>query len=222
MNTKVKSVILTLCALTVVAATVLATLAYLTDKETVVNTFTVGNVDISLQETDVDGDGDQSGNSYHIVPGKTYKKDPTVTVNAGSEESYVRMILTIHNNSAVKAIIADGKNGLDGYTDLFGGWNENAWLYYGSVDNAEDDTVSLEFRYYQTVDGYDAEGNESDEVLPALFDTLIIPGTLNGGELASLYENGFKIVVHGHAIQSATFENDEDGAWAAFDAQIGQ
>lgn len=222
MNTKVKSVILALCALTVVAATVLATLAYLTDKETVVNTFTVGNVDISLQETDVDGDGDQSGNSYHIVPGKTYKKDPTVTVNAGSEESYVRMILTIHNSSAVKAIIADSKNGLNGYTDLFGGWNENAWLHYGSVDNAEDDTVSLEFRYYQTVDGYDAEGNESDEVLPALFDTLIIPGTLNGGELASLYENGFKIVVHGHAIQSATFENDEDGAWAAFDAQIGQ
>ncbi len=219
MNTKVKSVILILCALTVAAATVLATLAYLTDKETVVNTFTVGNVDISLQETDADGDGDQSGNNYHIIPGKTYEKDPTVTVKSSSEEAYVRMILTVHNNSAVKAIIADGKNGLDGYADLFGGWDESVWLYHGAEENDEENTVSLEYRYYQTVDGYDAEGNASDEVLPALFDTLIIPGTLNGEELASLYENGFKIVVYGHAIQSATFENDEDGAWAAFDAQ---
>ncbi|MBR6644839.1 MAG: SipW-dependent-type signal peptide-containing protein [Clostridia bacterium] len=221
MNTKVKSIILALCALTVATATLFATLAYLTDKETVVNTFTVGNVDISLQETDVDGDGDESSNSYHIIPGNTYEKDPTVTVKSSSEEAYVRMILTIHNNSAVKAIMSDDKNGLGGYTDLFGGWDESVWLYYGTEENDEENTVSLEFRYFQTVDGYDADGNALDEVLPALFDTLIIPGTLNGEELISLYENDFKIVVYGHAIQSAMFESDEDGAWAAFDAQIG-
>ena len=109
MKTKIKPTLLALCALIVVTATVFTTLAYLTDKEAVVNTFTVGNVSISLVETDVDKDGDDQSNDYHLLPGKTYQKDPTLTVDAESEESYIRMILTVHNHSAVQAIIDNFK-----------------------------------------------------------------------------------------------------------------
>ena len=222
MKTKIKPTLLALCALIVVTATVFTTLAYLTDKEAVVNTFTVGNVSISLVETDVDKDGDDQSNDYHLLPGKTYQKDPTLTVDAESEESYIRMILTVHNHSSVQAIIDNEKNNLNDYSDLLGGWDESVWLYNGFTTDADANTISFEFRYFETVDGFDNDGVAADEELPALFETLNVPGTLDGDELASLYEGGFKMVVEGHAIQSATFEDDEDGAWAAFDVQMGK
>ena len=62
------------------------TLAFLIDKtEPVVNTFTVGNVDITLTETDaVDG-----AKSFKMVPGNKITKDPEVTVVGGSEDCYL-------------------------------------------------------------------------------------------------------------------------------------
>ena len=62
---------------------------------TVNNTFTVGNVNITLDETDVtpmgvkDTDTKVTENSYKLIPGHTYIKDPTVHVTAGSEESWL-------------------------------------------------------------------------------------------------------------------------------------
>lgn len=65
------------------------TVAWLSDTtEPVVNTFTYGDIDITLEETD-DGDGDPSINEYDMVPGKTIDKDPVVTVIAESENAYV-------------------------------------------------------------------------------------------------------------------------------------
>ena len=47
----------------------------------VVNTFTVGGVDITLHET--------TGSEYTMTPGVTVEKDPTVTVRANSEHSWL-------------------------------------------------------------------------------------------------------------------------------------
>ena len=49
-----KALLLSLCAVMLVTASVLGTMAYLTSTDEVVNTFTVGNVAITLDETDVD------------------------------------------------------------------------------------------------------------------------------------------------------------------------
>ena len=54
---KVKVLLLSLCAVLLVAASVLGTLAYLTSQDTVVNTFTVGKVKTTLDEADVHPDG---------------------------------------------------------------------------------------------------------------------------------------------------------------------
>ena len=84
-----KNKILLLClgAIVLVATSVLGTLAYLTSQDTVVNTFTVGQVDIKLDEAKVDENGEEiqgadrvKTNNYHLVPGMTYTKDPTMTV----------------------------------------------------------------------------------------------------------------------------------------------
>ena len=97
MKTKSKALLLTLCAVLLVAASVMGTMAYLTSTDTVENTFTVGNVKITLDEAKVDTDGTPAApaervkaNSYKLLPGHTYTKDPTVTVIKGSESSYVQ------------------------------------------------------------------------------------------------------------------------------------
>ena len=53
MKTKSKALLLTLCAVLLVAASVLGTMAYLTSTAKVENTFTIGKVEITLDETDV-------------------------------------------------------------------------------------------------------------------------------------------------------------------------
>lgn len=214
-NTK-KILLCCLCVAAIIAASVLGTLAYLTDRAAVENTFTVGNVDIDLDETDVNEDGTPipdaprvDGNEYHLIPGQTYVKDPTVTVVKGSEESYVRMLLTINCKSELDTIFAPGVK-LD---SIFNGWDSTVWNYYGETEDTAANTVTYEFRYHITVDAYEAT---EDVVLPALFDSFTLPGTVTGEQLATL--TGLTITAEGHAIQKATFDT-EAAAWAAFDAQ---
>lgn len=86
-----------LCAVLLVTGTVAVTVAYLTASTTVVNnTFTVGKVEIALDEADVDeygveiADADRVyANEYKLIPGHTYVKDPTVYVKKGSEVCWV-------------------------------------------------------------------------------------------------------------------------------------
>lgn len=105
MKTKSKALLTTLCAVLLVAASVLGTMAYLTDHQTVTNTFTVGKISITLDEAKVNLDGQplaennqvvdvtnayrQTTNDYKLMPGKTYTKDPTVHVQANSENAYI-------------------------------------------------------------------------------------------------------------------------------------
>lgn len=91
-----KIVALLLCAILLVGATIAGTVAYLTDSKTVNNTFTVGNVTITLDETDVDLYGEPvtgaarvTENEYKLIPGHTYVKDPTIHVGAESENCFL-------------------------------------------------------------------------------------------------------------------------------------
>lgn len=58
MKTKSKALLLSLCAVLLVAATVLGTIAWLTAQDSVTNTFTVGNVKIELKEPETDKFGE--------------------------------------------------------------------------------------------------------------------------------------------------------------------
>ncbi len=105
--------VLTLCAVALVAGSVLTTVALLTSSAGVSNTFTVGNVSITMDESKVNEKGekvDASGNvidltaddaaskvvkvtanSYHLIPGETYTKDPTIHIgnNGDMDEMYL-------------------------------------------------------------------------------------------------------------------------------------
>lgn len=89
MNKKVVAIALT-CAM-LLTCVVGGTLAWLTDKtDTVTNTFTIGDIEITLGET--------TGNSYDFVPGDTISKDPKVTVAADSEACYLFVNVIEANN----------------------------------------------------------------------------------------------------------------------------
>ncbi len=100
MKTKRKALLLSLCAVLLVVASVMGTMAYLTSTATVTNTFTVGDaVTITLDEAKVNPDGTPvtgaarvTENSYKLMPGHKYTKDPTVHVTGG--ECYVFVKVT--------------------------------------------------------------------------------------------------------------------------------
>lgn len=111
MKTKSKALLMTLCAVLLVAASVLGTMAYLTSTTgEVKNTFSIGKINITLDEAPVNVDGEvidgarRMENQYKLVPGHEYKKDPTVHVTANSENAYI--FVKVENGIA--AIEADG------------------------------------------------------------------------------------------------------------------
>ena len=102
MKKMIKPLLLAATAIMLVVATVFATMAYMTSTATVTNVFTVGDVKLHMYESKVDKFGvkeavqpDNNGipgtdaNSYHLLPGKTYLKDPTIYVDGNSESSYL-------------------------------------------------------------------------------------------------------------------------------------
>lgn len=102
MRTKTKALALALCAVLLVVSTVFVTMAFLTDEDSVKNTFTFGQVGISLDEADVDANGviEAGGNrgstegrlqenEYHLIPGHFYTKDPTIHVDSNSENCWL-------------------------------------------------------------------------------------------------------------------------------------
>lgn len=92
-----KTLALVMAAVLLVIATVFATMAYLTSSSAVSNVFTVGSVKIQMFETKVNNKGEAQEfgvktadtNSYHLLPGKSYLKDPTVYVDKTCEPSYL-------------------------------------------------------------------------------------------------------------------------------------
>lgn len=226
-----------LCAVLLVVGSVMGTMAYLTDTETVTNTFTVGQVHLDLDEADVNEDGTYvtnhdnrtDGNEYHLLPGHTYYKDPTVTVVADSEESYVRMMVTFSFSSQLDAIFAP--TGAD-MTSIFEGYDPHNWGLHDVTENTAANTRTYEFRYI----GAENQGTKpgtvkktetaTNIVLDDLFDSFTIPGTLTNEQLATLVVKNdageitsqFTITAVAHAIQADGFSS-ADAAWAAFDDQ---
>ncbi len=206
---KARKFLLTLCAaLLLVTMTVGVSIAYLTSTDKVKNTFTVGNVSIKLDEakanldgTLVEGADRVKENSYKLLPGHTYNKDPMVTVLAGSEDAYIRMIVTINEKTDLDNI---GVNALE----VFKGYDATKWaLAFQKV--GKNDTMVYEFRYYKTVNTLD----NNDKSLEALFTKMIMPDDITNEQLATI--DGLKIEIVAEAIQADGF-NTADAAWAAF------
>jgi len=212
MKTTKKALLLTLCAVLLVAASVLGTMAYLTSTDEVQNTFTVGQVSIKLDEAKANTDGTLvegadrvKANSYKLLPGHTYAKDPMVTVLNGSESSYIKMTVTFSKANELDAIFdPDGAT----LTTIFNGYDSSNWTYKGNTKNAADNTRTYEFWYKEAVAAPD--GNVA---LDALFDSITVPGSITNEQLKTIED--MTITVNAYAIQADGFTDAAD-AWSKY------
>lgn len=129
-----KKIALLMAAVMLFGVTVGSTIAWLTDQtENVVNTFTVGDVIIDIDEVDYDKDDNSEdnvsfssqirdqANEYHLIPGKTYPKDPMVHVKAGSEACFL-FVEVVNNLGAAEA------EGGYGYYPIRHQMDDNNWV----------------------------------------------------------------------------------------------
>ncbi len=210
---KRRTFLLVLCALLALSSAAMGTIAYMTDWTAAVNTFSVGDMEIRVDEsavnpdgTPIDGAARVTGNDYHLLPGATYVKDPTVTMLKGSDSAYVRMLVTINCMSELNAIFP-------GFLpeEHVTGWDAALWPCTGVTDNG-DNTATYEFRYHTAV----ITPADADFPLEPLFTAIHVPGDITGDQLSAIA--ALEIIVEGEAIQTSNFDSAQQ-AWEAFDAQ---
>lgn len=141
-----KKLMTALALVLVIAMSVAGTYAYLTSQAEVKNTFTVGNVSITMDETDVDnstqGAERDVANKYKLIPGMTYTKDPVIHVAANSEDCY--LFVEVENNIAGAETTEAGKTVADQLTA--NGWTlvkdqANIYVYNTTVNGGTDVNV---------------------------------------------------------------------------------
>ena len=209
-NNRKKLLALMMAFALMVGCTVGGTLAWLIAKtEPVVNTFTVGNIDIVLQEHVVDpvtGKIDETkgftakGNEgVKLMPGREIDKDPTVTVRAGSERCYVRMYMIFDYTIESDNIRTDK---LNGWFDIEPSeWQLNEYIVE-TINNTPLGYI-MEYQYKEVVDA------TTEEVkLPALFTKISIPTDLEDEQFNGLAH--CKVIIVAQAVQAAGFKDADE------------
>ena len=174
------------------------TVAWLTSVTSEVkNTFTVGDIQITLDEANVtlygvkDGDSRVMTNEYKLIPGHQYLKDPTVTLTAGNEKCYI--FIQVRNDIA----------GIEKGTTIAQQIANNNWIALEEYDGV----------YYQVI-----ETQNADLKLPVFANFTI----MDTADVASYVTNADKdnniITVKAYAIQYDSFENKVADAWTTVSA----
>ena len=202
MKKTVKILAFVLCAVMLVVGSVFGTYAYLTSQTDVVtNTFTIGNVTITMDEAKVDAYGEADGttrvtaNEYKLIPNHTYKKDPTIHVKKGSEECYL-FVKVVNGIEAIEKA---------GNTTIAAQLEANGWT-----------PVSGETGVYVFNMTIDAR-NAADDVDVPVFSTFTIAGTADISDYATDENDASIIQVTGFAVQADGFA-DSAAAWSAVQA----
>lgn len=199
-----------------------ATLAYFTAEDEVKNVFTMGNVDISLDEAPVVKTDDKwaadeeaarvKTNEYKdIYPGAVLPKDPTVH-NDGSYEAYVRAKVVVDFNKLA---------GLQADKQLFNGETADAELLsIVDIDTANwtFETYAVDFEARTVTYTYTLNKALAADADAKLFSKVTIPTALTNEEVEAYGLQNFTIDVLAEAIQTFGFENAE-AAWTAYDAE---
>lgn len=184
-----KKIAVAVSLLLVVALSVGGTIAFLTaETNNITNTFTVGNITITLAETT----GQSSNYKYKIVPGATVAKDPTITVQKTSEKcyvyAYVDNALILNNN----VVATPNVNTVD--------WSE--------VKKEDGKTL---YRYKDIVDA-----SQADQALP-VFTQVTYDGTaITADNINQLQDKTIVIGAFAHQSDNTTSLTADNAAIAHF------
>lgn len=234
-TTKKRNIVASLAILLVATIVISATYAYFTDSAEVTNTFTVGNLDIDLEEPKWEPEKGED-----LVPGSTLDKDPTVT--AVKSDSYMRLIMTIVDKDATPDAEGNYPTVTDPdrlalilktlYYDTTGSTiiegtkyslaNIDAWLNAVPNPLALNPFNSVDFEYKADLNGvytywYKSNGYIFTEGTEVKFITsIVIPTDWTQEHLEKLGK--YDIVFFAEAIQTEGFANATD-AFDALDTQ---
>lgn len=181
------------CAVLLVAVSIAGTMAYMTSTAKVENTFTVGNVTITMDEAKVtpygvkDGDSRVDENTYKLIPGHTYTKDPTIHVDENSEDCWL-FVRVVNGIDAIDGTSVSDQLTANGWTLL----NGETQVYARAVVNTAGDDVKV-------------------------FETFTISSDVKNEDLTTY--NAATLVVTAYAIQADGFA-DAAAAWAAAPASF--
>ena len=202
MNKMKKFALIAVCAALLVCVTISATVAYLTSTAKVENTFTVGKVAITLDETKVNSNGlppidpEQrvSANAYHLLPGQSYLKNPTVHVDKDSETCYV--FVKVENGiAALEAASTDARPNIAAQIA------SNGWIALDGVPNV----------YYKEYTKNPVATEDTDLLVFSMFTIADNADTLDAW---SSVNTNTKVTVTAYAIQEEGFANNVLAAWA--------
>ena len=188
---KKRTLTILIAVVLVVACAVGGTLAWLKTQTTpVVNTFTAGDINITLAETT---------NVYKMIPGNDISKDPKVTVKAGSEACwlFVKVDKSVASTDPEKKAFDDYLT----YT-IAAGWSP---LVDANSDGIADDGV-----YYREV-----SATSADTEFPVLLENKVsVKDTVTKEMLNALNDNNCPTLTFtAYAIQKDNITTVAD-AWA--------
>ena len=220
---KKKSILMAAIAVMLVAVLVVGgTLAYFTDTKSATNTFTVGDVKIKLDESNVnDPNGNRvTSNEYTgMLPGIQYKKDPVVT-NTGKNGAYVRAVVTIENGMNWLGLYYDKTTTppqVDAFEKLICNtlgkdWEIVGFKYVMSTQDHPTSDIVVTLKYTGVL--------KSGDATSAMFEKIMLPANATTSDITTrVAQNGvFHIDVVAQAIQADGFTSWND-AFAAFDAK---
>jgi len=217
------------CMLLVCFASVYITIAYLTSETSeITNTFTYGNVAITLTETEMDEYGidaavpanriSSGSNLYKLIPNKTFTKDPTITLAASSESAYIGAVIEVSNaqvfagDAGLK--VDDTAVTIDNYFELFGmDIDDSLWTITSSEATVDEVTTWTYKLVYKTA----VAPGESEGVATAtdvvIFNEFVTPD-MTDTELETLANVG--IDVKAYAVQTHGFDTPAEALTAAF------
>ncbi len=224
-NRKYLIAILSICLVAVMA--IGGTLAYLTDKDEATNTFTVGDLDITLTEPNWNDETD----GKDLVPGDTEVKDPTVT--EVKNNSYMRVIMTVVDSEGNTITDADRLNLILKTVRFDSTYNATTapatvgtklveGNKYSLADLTDVPMVNSAFTLVEDKSSagvyyYNYNSILEKDAKAVLFTNIVIPTDWNQTQLQTL--GSYKIQLQAQAIQTDGFSNSTD-AFAALDAEV--
>ena len=205
-STKIVTILLALALL--VCCGIGGTVAWLMDStEAVTHTFTIGDINLTLVESPYNAANNSYGNpvqstrenpltnSYPLIPGNSYKKDPKVTVLANSEDCYLFVRMEKIGNP-------------DNYLDFT--FNDDGWYTY----NGEEGVYYREVSKSASDQSWDLLKKIDGDFTIKVSDKIVKAGTASG-DYIDMPANNPEIKFTAYAVQKANLSLEK--AWELVD-----
>ena len=207
-NNSTKIIPLLLALALLVCCGIGGTVAWLMDStEAVTNTFTIGDINLTLVASPYGAAANSYGNpvqstrenpltnSYPLIPGNSYKKDPKVTVLANSEDCYLFVRMEKIGNP-------------DNYLDFT--FNDDGWYTY----NGEEGVYYREVSKSASDQSWDLLKKIDGDFTIKVSDKIVKAGTASG-DYIDMPANNPEIKFTAYAVQKANLSLEK--AWELVD-----